>query len=237
MSRLFDGSDDQMVYAFSGTLFQGGAKTLMMVLRIIETVDNNKWLSFIECETSGGSIALALGRENSSPGLIYCVRGGGQHQAISVTDADSWMVVGWTIPSGTATPRFHKDVIGGSPTHTAGGGTQSDNNNEIANVRIGGNDDFANIRVAAAAIFNSEISDGNWETIEAARTTQAIADLTPVWLVDDSDAFATNLINPGVGDRSSITGTADDADDPASWVYGLGGAGGTEKTGIGRIGP
>ena len=36
--------------------------------------------------------------------------------------------------------------------------------------------------------------------------------LNPTWLADDSDAFATNLTDPGNGDRTVLTGTTDDAD-------------------------
>lgn len=222
MSRLFDGVDDQMVYSFSSSLAASGPKTLLMVLRIMNATDL-AWLSFMEWENASSVDVAALGRRNN--GNIYTVKGGTTFDNIAVQDADDWVVIATTWPAASAVPRHHKDVIGGAATHTDGAGVaNSPFSDNIPTVRLGGNADFCNMRLAAAAIFTSELSDVDIESVENAKTTQSIADLSPFWLVDDSDAFATNLITPGTGDRSSITGTADDADDPAGWVYGLGAA-------------
>lgn len=223
MSRLFDGVDDQMVYTFSaGQLDSAGAKTLLVVVRIVNTNDA-AWQSFLEAYSGSSALHFAFGRH--STGNLYTSRGGSAVQnAIAFRDDEGWGVVATTFATGTSTPRHHRDLIAGAATHTDTGGTTVSPTGDVITVRLGGNADFANIKVAAAAIFNSALADASLDTIEDARTTQSIADLSPFWLVDDSDAFATNLVTPGTGDRSSITGTSDDADDPASWVYGLGAA-------------
>jgi hypothetical protein len=83
------------------------------------------------------------------------------------------------------------------------------------------------MRLAAVALWNSVLTQGQIEGIASAKTTQSILDLSPLWCVDDgptSNAFALDLV--GNVDRTAINGTSDNADDPAGWVYlGEGGGG------------
>lgn len=226
MSRLFDGVDDQMVYAMPGS---GGPDytfgTLLVVIRIITTTDG-AWLSFIEGETSGAASRFALGRRND--GKQYYANGAAIDSANTVEDADSWMLLAATKATGTVAPTMHKIIISSGVRSSTALGTSFANSTTIANgnVRLGGDDDFANIRLGVAAIFvGTALTTGQLDGIVSAKTTQSIADLSPTWLVDDSDAFATDL-TAGTVDRTTLVGTADDADDPAGWVYGLGGGGG-----------
>jgi hypothetical protein len=94
-------------------------------------------------------------------------------------------------------------------------------------LKVGGDDDFANIYLAAFAYWNGvTLSQAQIEGINTAKTTQSILDLSPTAAYDDSDAFATDL-TAGTADRSSIVGTTDSADDPSGWVYLGGGAAAT----------
>ena len=218
MSRLFDGINDSMTYTGMSALT--GATTLLIVVKIVTTNDT-AWLSFLDNDNGAGATRPSIGRRDT--GNIYYSDGIAIDDAVAIQDADGWAVIAATRPAGAAqTVRAHKCVIGGAPTHTNVGLTFN-NVSATVRLRIGGPGDWANIKVAAAAIFNADLTDGNLEGIATAATTQSIADLSPYWLVDDSDAFATNLVNPGTGDRSAITDTADDADDPAGWVYGIAG--------------
>lgn len=221
MSRLFDGVDDQMVYTVPASgINVNGNHTLLVVVRIMQTNDT-VWLSFIETETSAAAAAATLGRANN--GELYWAQGSTSNDAITTNDSDNWIVAAATKTAGAlTTPRFYKGVVGGANTHTDGASTIAASASIASGtIRLGGNDDFANIRLTAAAIFDKVLTDGELDGINTAKTTQSIYDLTPVWLVDDNDAFATDYM--GNANRTSITGTADDADDPAGWVYGISG--------------
>lgn len=217
-----------MVYTIPGSGYDmTGPHTMLIVARIIATSEA-VWLSFIEHETSGGAGAATLGRKNN--GNLYWAQGTTNGDAIAAGDADNWCVFAVTDTEGTGDVRFHKCVFGGANTHTttASGALIDSPSVHGGTMRIGGNDDFANIRVAAVANWaGTTLSDVQIDGIKTAATSQSIADLLPTNLYDDSDAFATNLVNPGVMNRTSIVGTTDNADDPAGWVYGLGGAAST----------
>lgn len=227
MSRLFDGVNDEMVYTVPASgIDVNGAHTLLIVVRQIATSDTI-WQSYIETQTSAAAAAATLGRNNV--GQVYWAQGATATSAISMTDSDNWVVAAARKTAGSSIPTFSKCVVGGANTHTAGGGSLvASPSIASGTIRIGGNDDFANIRVAAAAIFTRVLSDAEINGINAALTTQSIFDLTPVWLVDDLDGFATDYMNNA--DRTSIVGTADDADDPAGWVFGISGGGDGDVT-------
>lgn len=221
MSRLFDGVDDQMSYTLTAGTALNDALTLLIVCKIAAA--NGTWLSLLEGERSTGAVGCALGRHPTGNN-VYFANSVALVAAGSITSADAWMIVAVT-RTAAAAGDVHKLPIGGSRTTTALGALADGLSLASGTMRIGGNDDFANIRVAAAAFWDgTALSTTQLDGILSAGTTQSIDDLNPTWLVDDSDAFVSNLTNPGVMDRSAITGTADDADDPSGWVYGLGGA-------------
>jgi hypothetical protein len=224
MSRLFDGVDDLMTYG-SLTSTPTGALTLLILLKVAVAADNT-WLSFIEIQQNATG-RVAIGRENSATGHIYISGSSVQYYNAAdgaITDADGWTIVAVTKAAGTATPRIHKMVIGGSAFHNNAGGTI--NNPASGNqLFLGGNDDFANIYVGAAAYWNSELTDGQLNGIHSAKTTQSILDLTPIWCVDDGNGDGLATDRAGTKNRTALTGTTDSADDPSGWVYfGEGGA-------------
>lgn len=233
MSRLFDGVDDLMTYSHTGSPNLTGALTMLVVAKL---ANNDGWMSWIECETSGGGLGCALGRNPNTGNDIYMSNQSANVHAIAATDVTNWAVWAVTKTSGTTTPRMHKVIVGGAATHTDANSTLANPSSQAnGNIRIGGNDDFANFRLAAAALWEgTALSDGNIETIASTATTQGILDLSPTWCVDDSDAFATDLV--GSIDRTSITGTADDADDPSGWVYFGGGGGGVTVKRLSALG-
>lgn len=220
----FNGTTDFFTYGFQAPEPQLlGATTLMIVLRIMTTSDLT-WLSFLEDETSGGLNRPSIGRRND--GNIYYSDSVTLTSAIAVEDADNWMVIAVTRPAGAAqTVRMHKCVIGGSNTHTDAAGTFSDSSAYPGGLyRIAGNDDFANIRVVAAATWTSAaLTDGQLNGIAAAKTSQSILDLSPSWMVEAGDSLVLDRSVGGNTDRSAAVGGAANTDTPAGWVY-LGGA-------------
>jgi hypothetical protein len=233
VSRLFDGVDDQMVYDIPASSSGQGANitwgTILIVVKILQ--GDGSWMSFFEKEHNNGTSHGGFGRHsNNSPYMAFASSLAENGSGIDVTDGDGWMVVAVTKVTGTATPNIIKCPIGGSVSANAATstiGNLSDSSN--GRVRVGGNDDWANMLVAAEAAFQGIVlTTTDVQGIADAATTQAIADLLPTWLIDDSDGLATCLMGSG-HDRASVTGTADSGDDPTGWVYGLGGGGGTPQ--------
>jgi hypothetical protein len=227
MSRLFNGTTDLMSYAIPASSGGTGPNitfgTFLVVVRILQA--DSSWMSFIEKENSAAGIHAALGRHSNNS--IYCTDGAAtsENSAQTITSADNWAVYCWTKATGSVLPVLIKCVIGGSVASVNGGtliGNFSDSSG--GNMRLGGNDDFANIRLGVAAAFQGiSLSTANVQSIADTKTTAAINALGATWLVDDSDAFATDL-TAGTVDRTAISGTTNDADNPSGWVYGLGGA-------------
>lgn len=222
MSRLCDGVDDQIAFTVPASgINVNGAHTLLIVVRIIQTSDLT-WLSFIETETSAAAAGAAMGR-SALAGGVYWSQGATLGEANTITDSDGWMICAASKASGSSIPRLHRSIIGGANTHTDWtGALAAAASIASGTIRIGGNDDFANIRVAAAAIFDKVLTDAEINGINTAKTTKSIYDLTPVWLVDDNDAFVADYM--GHSGNGTKTGTASDADNPSGWVYGVGGA-------------
>lgn len=218
LSILFDGVDDQMVYAMPAS---GGPDwTFGTLLVIVKQAVAGSWMSFIEGETTLAAIGHALGRHSS--GTIYCSTNV-LDQATAIGTGDAWMLVAATKATGSAIPTFHKIPLA-TGTRTSTAGTTSLNNGAtiaLGNVRLGGNDDFANIYYGVAAEFVGTVLTGaQLDTIAAAKTTQSILDLSPTWCVDDgttSNRFANDLV--GTVHRTSTVGTTTSTDDPSGWVY------------------
>jgi hypothetical protein len=234
VSRLFDGVDDQMVFDVPASSSGQGVNlrwgTLLIVVKIAQS--SGSWMSFLEKEHNNGTSHGGFGRHsNNSPYMAYASSLAENGAGLDITSADGWMVVAVTKATGTATPNLIKAPIGGSVSSNAAGSTIGDlSDSSNGRVRIGGNDDWANMYVAAVAAFHGVVlTTTDVQGIADAATTQSIADLNPTWLIDDSDAFATDLMGSG-HDRTSITGTTDSADDPSGWVYGLGGGGSSPQT-------
>jgi hypothetical protein len=230
MSRLFDGVDDQMVFAQpAGPPAMNDAFTLVIVVRIM-TASDNTWLSLLEFQRADNNPCCTLLRTPAaSPGELWWgnTNGGsiGSTADVTISDADSWMLLAASRTTGAATTLYKRILSSGTKIVQTGTALADGLAwNTGGTFRIGGNSDFANIRVAAAGyISGTALSEGQLDGLDS---TQDLIDLAFTAVYDDSDAFATDLA--GSADRSSVTGTTDDADDPANWTYF--GGGGTDAT-------
>lgn len=212
-----------MVYASvpASGLDVNAAHTLLIVCRIMVAADLT-WLSFIETETSAAATAATIGR-SALAGGVYWSQGVTLGEANTITDSDGWLICAASKPAGTSIPRLHRSIVGGADTHTDwSGALVASASIASGTLRIGGNDDFANIAVAAAAIFDKVLSDAEINGINTAKTSQSILNLSPTWMVDASDGLVLDQV--GSADRTSVTGTSAAANDPTGWVY-LGAAG------------
>lgn len=218
MSWEQDGVDDLITYPTAAGSAMNDALSIVWVGRILTTSDT-AWLSFMEFEV-GASNRCGLGRNNS--GNLYFVNAAGTSSAVAANDSDNWAVYSVT-RSTAAVTTFRKFPIGGSATGGTGGALADSLTAASGNLRIGGNDDFANIRSAAFAYWNGvTLSTAQLDGIATTKTTQAILDLSPTACYDDSDSFVSDLV--GTMEPAVKVGGVDSADDPAGWVYLGGGA-------------
>lgn len=214
MSILFDGVDDLMTYSAPVTPYTFG--TLLIVCKIVNTNDS-AWLSFIEGEPSGGGTPnYALGRRNT--GNIYYVTPVTVIDGGAVQDADGWQIIATTKATGSSAVSTHKMPIGGARTTTTLAAAANAGSSTNGSIKIGGDDDFANILVAAVAIFEgTALTTGQLDAILAAKTTASIISAGATWCVDAADGLINDLV--GSVDRTAVVGTASSADNPSGWTY------------------
>jgi hypothetical protein len=219
MSRLFDGVDDTVRWSI-GSCNITGDWTMAYIIKLDSGVS---WQSYLGTNTSAGASAAATGRH--SDGRLDAMHGGGAQffsAAVTHSNSDGWMIGIVSKVAGNNQPIASKFPIGGAWTHT----TMSSLSGTPANpasqaggtVRWGEIDgaDFFKGRLAACAIWTSALSQANKETL-ATLTRANWLSLTPQGLWDEIDAFATDHTGNGAS-RTTLTGTADDADDPTGWA-------------------
>jgi hypothetical protein len=229
MSRLFNGTTDVHTYNLpaSGTGPVNYAfGTLMIVARFLTA---SGWASLIELERSTGNEARGgLGRHGTTGGLYTndftathdSTEAGGT--SFTVGSGDNWCLYAATRATGTASPTLYKIPIAtGTRTTNQLTATLVDVSNIASGfIRVGGNDDFVNMRVAAVAVLPGVVLSGaQLDAIVAAKTTASIIAVAGAdgWVVDDSDGLTNNLV---AGNTNLSAGTSStDADNPAGWVY------------------
>lgn len=213
VSRLFDGTDDLIDDAGITTLAVTGALTFLVVVKFVQA---SGWEALIECETNNAGLYRCGITRNSGTGLRFADETSFS-DAGSFADSDGWIIAATTKATGTATPDHHKIVIGGSRTTSTGSAAVgSGNSTTVEHVKLGGDDDPAEIYLGAAAIFSKVLTITELDGINTAKTGQAIFDLGPIWFADYGNSFATEIIS---GRSLTISGTTTSSDDPSGWVY------------------
>lgn len=214
-STEFDGVDDVINFT-SNVFLTTGATSFIAVIRILAA--DGAWLSIMETEQPAGSVRPTMGRRNTDG--IYFSHAAGLDSAGTIQAADNWMVVGVSRPAGAAqTVRVHKCVIGGANTHTNIGTTFGNDVTDATIMRFGGNDDFANIRIAACGAGAVNWADADFEGVKTAASTASIIALGTVAHAYDSKngQLGTDLV--GSCNAASRTGTTQSTDGPAGWTY------------------
>ena len=224
MSRELNGTSGQLIYpipASGGTNPGSSAWSALLVMKVMTS--SNVWMSLMEVETSGGNLEAGFGHQPGAGGLqVWYESNAAWEIGHNFADTDGWMVLGVSKPVGTANAIGHKCVIGGTNTHTTAANARPDPAScASGNLRIGGNADFAPIRVAAAAFWvGTSVANATFDTIASTKTTAAIQAASPTWLVDDSDDLVNDLV--GTQDKGSEAGATHSTDNPSGWVFGVG---------------
>ena len=194
--------------------------TMLAVVRVLAGAAT--WLSIVESQDSGGGTRPSIGRHGVSDSLYFSdsaiLR---EFATIDLLAADSWQLIAATRPGGAAqTIRGHRIIFSGGTTHVNSGTTGND---QVAyatgKFMIAGDDDPANIRVAAWAIWDgTALSDGDIDGIASALTTQSILDLSPTSCFDsENDLMLTDLAGTLPG--TLVGSITESSDGPTDWVY------------------
>ena len=208
-------------YSINNNQDLAGGYTMLIVQRMLAA--NGSWQSLLESESSAPAPRPSIGRQVTDNDFYFSDSVGlKEAPTVEVLSSQNWTILAATRPAGAAqTVRAHYFQVGGSPpTHENFPGTAS---NETAYATgkfiIAGDDDPANIRVAAWAIWDgTALADGDFDSIATALTTQSILDLSPTACFDsENDLMLTDLAGTLPG---TLVGTiTESADGPTDWLY------------------
>ena len=145
--------------------------------------------------------------------------------------ASEWQVIGVGLPTGVGsnTPRFHRKVLGsGSWTHADATSTVADSSGDASGrVHLSRfpnptSNNRAPMRLAVVAIWNSLLSDADFETIETAASTAGLMALNPDWAIELNQASVSTTIRDlttGDGDQVTRVGTTVVTTDDPAWTF------------------
>ena len=232
-TREFNGVSDYIVLGGTGTSIGDNAWSLVTVIKPLVLASSGTYVSCARTtsnspvfELADGSTSGVLAHNNYSDGTVSASTG------YTATD---WQLCGVSKPagSGDVTARFHAKILGsGTWNHddaTVGIGGHPTDAWTLTNIgRRGTGTNFKNFRIAVAAVFNSYLSDANFEAMGNAASTQAIADNSPLALWEFNQASTATTVTDliGTANETSKSGTTAASDNPA-WTYGLAVGGGT----------
>jgi hypothetical protein len=140
---------------------------------------------------------------------------------------DGWCIIGFTRPAGAAqTVRGHL-FKSGAWTHFNFPTTLNNGGSTPTQVRFGsylGSVAGAEFEIAVAAVWDSELSDGNIETLDNNTSTTDWYDLSPTALWEYGQAAVTTDVTDLTGNganQTSRTGTDVVDHGPTTWDYGV----------------
>jgi hypothetical protein len=190
----------------------------------------------------GGTAELATLADGGS-NLLASYTDANSASALANVTASAWQLLAITKAAGTVQPRFHRTVLGAASwTHVTTTGESFPNIATTVTVaRLGAMRSFGSVagwkatRMATAAVFGTELSDANVESIDTTHTTQKLVDLGALAVWDLNQASTATSVTDLVGsaNQSSITGTTVATGDDPTWTFGLA-AGGGSSTGVNR---
>lgn len=225
--REFDGVDDLIVCSPGAVgALANGSHTLVSIAKKT-TVSGPDGILSAQATTN---VNLASLVDTGGGNLAYynANDGTGVYEDLQAT---TWYIMAVTKPTGTVVPRVHLKVLG------SGTWAHDDCPIALANIvttcdRIEhgafstfGFENYADVRIAASAIYNTALSDANIESIQTTPSTQKLLDLGAVALWDFNQASTGTAVadlTPGGSNQTSIVGTTVvTGDDPPGWTFGV----------------
>jgi hypothetical protein len=181
-----------------------------------------------------GVLSLQVG---TSELIVSLATNGGNIGFVSTDDyevefinlvVDTWHHLVITKAGGTTSARAHGAVLGsGSWTRNDTATTITDEASSVDRIEIGSfldGNTFAGL-IAVAALFPTELSNGNVDTIDTEASSQNLVDLGAVGLWHLNQASTATAVEDQVGsaDQTAITGTSVDAVNDPTWDFTLAG--------------
>jgi hypothetical protein len=222
--REFDGIDDRIVVDNGAIGAIGNAAHTLLIVGKPTTLAGGE--AYLSVQTSGSNIIamyddglsgtgkLAWGDDNQYTGVIC---------GVTTTD---WQILAVTKPAGTSLFTGHRSVVGsGSYTRTTTGTTMTGpattpTEVEFGSTRNGAFTSFKDYRLAVAAVFNVELSNGQMDTI--VNSTANISALSPVGLWEFNQASTATTVTDltgGGADQTIINGTTVVNGDDPTWTF------------------
>lgn len=205
-SLLFDGVDDSRTYS-AGNIAGNGALSLAMIVKPSGVLVDWRWSVNWNAGGSSGFGAL---------NALLWISSGTQPTGPTIV-TDEWWLLGFSKATGTVTPRYHTYRY--STTTWAHGTFSGTITNYPACTSIRFMDAPGELfagNLLIAGVWDSELADGTFETLEAAQADWVTAAPDEAWRFD-----TTGAISPFVG-TSTQTGstgaTLDTGDAPAGWA-------------------
>jgi hypothetical protein len=208
--RQFDAANAgwQSLGAFEA--IAAGAHSVVAIVKPLASASGTHWLTFDQgtfSDGGSGRIAYFTSTEDSRAGA-----------GVSVGD---WQVLGMSKAAGTHFPRCHRKLLsGGSWTHVDGTGSQiTTKTPAVGEFKIC---PFTSALVGVIAIFDTELSDADFEAIAAIGTTQLLVDLGAihVWRFNQASTATAVQDDVGAAHQTSIgASTVVTGDDPPGWAF------------------
>jgi hypothetical protein len=234
--REFDGTDDAIVFSPGSTVGLSAPISAAVVFKRNETVDSILLAAAQNATTTSDTFSERFKgyiRANANNDVTWGTPTT-TDSAETLVNADGWALIVLTKASGSALPRVHRHIFGGSTTRSNCGANSANMTALDSSSRWEvGKDEFTNhtaCRIAVAAVWGVQLTDGQVDEIASDLSTQSMYENTggtPLALWDfnqASTATAVTDLTGGGADQLAITGTtviADGVDDPPGWTFGL----------------
>jgi hypothetical protein len=244
--RSFDGSDDTIQTSI-GSCNINGAVTMLAIVYLDDLGQSN---TFFRVQNAGGTKGWSLISLQTSGLIRFANITVDNRDSTTALIAGTWYLIAATKATGTVTSRFHiYDYSAETWVHedTTGGTTSNIVSPDMDRINFGSNGGGLNLhdgKMAACALWNAALSDGDLESL----VPGDYADITgfstaPVgaWRFDQASPGDGLEDDIGSADETSITGTASvleapfgfDSDSPITFVgRGAKGAGGNTAADI-----
>jgi hypothetical protein len=234
--RVFNGSSDGLSLNPGATVgMDGGPLTIAMLFKRNSTTQQAFITAANNATATTSSFAQQLALWFQSDNLSLVADGStqiGASPALTVVNADGWVLIVATKAGGSATPRFHRYNLGTATITRQNGSAAVGDGSALTSTHRWtiGKDEFTGhvgIKVAVVSIWNAQLSDAQVDELYAHLSTQDWMNNSAglpkaLWEFSQaSTATAVTDLTAGGADQFDISGTTVDfADPPPGWTFG-----------------
>lgn len=208
MARTFNGTSSDIIKCAIGAAGVNAPATWAAVAK--KAADAVTGVLVRQCGT--GTLTYGGLQYNTTNNLRYFGASGTASSAFTVLQSEGWLVAAGSKATGSATPRFHKQVVStGVWTHSDGDIAVTDTAVTSGTIWLGANNAPFQFQgdLAAAACWNYVLSDVQVEQLGISFLHWLRLAPSGMWLLDQaSTATAVTDLTGGGADQTSVAGTA-----------------------------